>query len=117
MSDQDTQSTSDDRSGLRLRIPNRDQVTPVPAYLDEVLPEEHLARVIWEATGYLDLSGFSERLVVTEDGPGRAAADPRLLVALWMYATSQGVTSARELDRLCVRDLAYIWLCGGVSMN
>jgi len=36
---------------------------------------------------------------------------------LWMYATSQGVTSARELDRLCVRDLAYIWLCGGVSMN
>jgi hypothetical protein len=34
-----------------------------------------------------------------------------------LYAISQGVTSARELARLCVRDLAYIWLCGGVTMN
>jgi hypothetical protein len=35
----------------------------------------------------------------------------------WLYATSQGVTSARALDQLCVEHLAYIWLCGGVSMN
>jgi transposase len=117
MSDQDTQSTSDKGSELRLRCPQRDQLTQIPAYVEELLPAGHLARVIWEVTGQLDLSGFSEHLVVTEDGPGRAAADPRLLVALWLYATSQGVTNARELDRLCVRNLDYIWLCGGVSMN
>jgi transposase len=102
---------------LRLRQPTRDQVTPVPAYLDAVLPEDHLARLIWQATALLDLAPFAGHLVVTEEGPGRAAAAPRLLVALWLYAFSQGVTSARELARLCVRDLAYIWLCGGVTMN
>jgi transposase len=89
----------------------------VPAYLDAVLPEDHLARLIWQATGLLDLAPFTLHLVVTEEGPGRAAAPPRLLVALWLYAFSQGVTSAREVARLCVRDLAYIWLCGGVTMN
>jgi transposase len=55
--------------------------------------------------------------VVVEGGAGQAATDPQILVALWTYATSQGVTSARELDRLCVEHLAYIWLCGGVAMN
>jgi len=117
MSNQDTQSTFEKGSELRLRCPQRDQLTQIPAYVEELLPADHLARVIWEVTGQLDLSGFSEHLVVTEDGPGRAAADPRLLVALWFYATSQGVTNARELNRLCVRNLDYIWLCGGVSMN
>jgi len=101
----------------RLRIANRDQVAPVPAYLDALLPEDHLARLIWEVVQRLDLSAFYEGLVVVEGGPGRAAADPKILVALWMYGTSQGVTSARALDRLCVEHLAYIWLCGGVSMN
>jgi transposase len=119
MSTKDAVAKTDptDSRRLRLRQPTRDQVTPVPAYLDDVLPEDHLARLIWQATGLLDLVPFSAHLVVTEEGPGRAAASPQLLVALWLYAFSQGVTSARQLDRLCVRDLAYIWLCGGVTMN
>ena len=102
---------------LRLRRANRDQVTPVPARLADLLPPDHLARLIWEALLRLDLTAFYEPIVVMEDGAGQAATDPQILVALWTYATSQGVTSARELDRLCVEHLAYIWLCGGVSMN
>lgn len=115
--DAGTKTEPSDSRPLRLRQPTRDQVTPVPAYLDAVLPEDHLARLIWQATGLLDLAPFALHLVVTADGPGRAAASPRLLVAVWLYAFSQGVTSAREVARLCVRDLAYIWLCGGVTMN
>src|SRR6266702_4394451 len=42
---------------------------------------------------------------------------PRLLLALWLYATSQGVGSARALARLCESHDAYRWLCGGVSVN
>jgi transposase len=76
-----------------------------------------LARLIWEATVRLDLTAFYEPILVVEGGAGQAATDPQILVALWTFATSQGVTSARELDRLCVEHLAYIWLCGGVSMN
>ena len=102
---------------LRLRRTNRDQVTPVPARLADLLPPDHLARLIWEAILRLDLTAFYEPIVVMEDGAGQAATDPQILAALWTFATSQGVTSARELDRLCVEHLAYIWLCGGVSMN
>lgn len=106
-----------DPAQLRLREPTRTDITPVPAVLERLLPEGHLARLVWEATGLLDLTPFYTGLVVTKEGPGRAAASPRLLVALWLYAFSQGITSARRLANLCVEDLAYIWLCGGVTMN
>jgi transposase len=115
--DPETKSEPTGSPPLRLRQPIRNQVTPVPAYLEDVLPADHLARLIWHAVGLLELTPFAGHLVVTVDGPGRAAAAPRLLVTLWLYAFSQGVSSARELARLCVRDLAYIWLCGGVTMN
>jgi transposase len=102
---------------LRLRRANRDQVAPVPAYLDALLPEDHLARLLWQAVERLDLASFSADLKVVEGGPGRAAADPAVLVTVWLFATAQGVTSARTLERLCVEHIAYIWICGGVTMN
>jgi transposase len=89
----------------------------VPAYLDALIDDRHLARLIWRVVERLDLSACAEGLVVVEGGPGRSAADPQILVGLWLYATSQGVTSARALERLCVAHVAYIWLCGGISMN
>ena len=101
----------------RLRRANRDQVAPVPAYLDALLPDDHLARLVWAAVERLDRGAFTAPLKVVEGGPGRAAADPAVLLALWLYATSQGVSSARALARLCVEHLAYIWLCGGVTVN
>jgi len=102
---------------LRLRRANRDQVAPVSAYLDALLPEDHLARLLWQTVERLDLSAFSADLKVVEGGPGRAAADPAVLITLWLYATAQAVTSARALERLCVEHIAYIWICGGVAMN
>jgi len=102
---------------LRLRRVNRDRVTPVPALLDALLPAEHLARLIWMVVERLDLSAFYKRIKVVEGGSGQPATDPKILVALWLYATTQGVTSGREINRLCVEHLAYLWLCGGVSMN
>jgi transposase len=95
----------------------RDQVTPVPVRLEHLLPVDHLARLIWPAVERLDLAPFYGDLVVEEGGPGPGATDPQRLVALWWYATSQGVTSARALARLGVEHLAYIWLGGGVSMH
>ena len=111
------ESEGDDQARLRLRRVNRDQVTPVPALLDALLPAEHLARLIWAVVELLGLSAFYKRIKVVEGGPGQPATDPKILVALWLYATTQGVTSGREINRLCVEHLAYMWLCGGVSMN
>jgi transposase len=102
---------------LRLRRVQRDQVAPIPARLADLIPPDHLARLIWEAIVRLDLTAFYEPIQVVEGEAGKAATDPQILVALWTFATSQGETSARKLDRLCVEHLAYIWLCGGVAMN
>lgn len=110
-------STAARIGSLRLRRVKREQVTPVPARLADLLPPDHMARLIWDAIVRLDLTAFYDSIVVVEGGPGQAATDPQILVAVWTYATSQGVTSARALDQLCVEHLAYIWLCGGVPMN
>jgi len=102
---------------LRFRRPDRSQTRLVPLSLDETIPAEHHVRVLWEVVERLDLSGFAASLKVCEGEAGRPATDVRLLTALWLYAATQGVGSARELERLCEDHDAYRWLCGGVRVN
>jgi transposase len=85
--------------------------------LESQLPLEHRARVVWAYVCGLDLSAFYARIRAREGEPGRPPPDPKVLLALWLYASLEGVGSARQLDRLCERDLAYRWLCGGVPVN
>jgi transposase len=95
----------------------RNQIEFQQCSLDELLPEEHEARIVWEYVCGLDLSQLRQRIQAVEGGPGQAPADPRILLALWLVATLRGVGSARELNRLCQQHVAYRWICGGVSMN
>jgi transposase len=85
--------------------------------LEALLPAEHRARVVWSFVDGLDLAALYERIRAREGEPGRPPPDPKLLLALWLYATLEGVGSARQLERLCESDLAYRWLCGGVPVN
>jgi transposase len=101
----------------RLRIPHRDQIEMHWASLDQLLEPDHQARVVWTAVCGLDLSAWLGEIKAVEGHAGRDATDPRLLVALWVFATLDGVGSAREVARLCEKHLAYQWLCGGVSVN
>jgi transposase len=101
----------------RLRVPHRDQVEWHQASLDELLEPDHAARAVWAAVAGLDLSRWLGRIRAVERVAGRDANDPRVMVALWVFATLRGVGSARELDRLCHDHIAYKWLCGGVGMN
>jgi transposase len=101
----------------RLRVPHRDQIEMHWASLDELLEDDHRARLVWAAVGGLRLDGWLDEIKAVEGNVGRDATDPRLLVALWVYATLEGVGSARELARLCEKHLAYQWLCGGVTVN
>jgi transposase len=73
--------------------------------------------VIWTYVEGLDLSELEDRIKARGDRPGHPATSPRLLLALWLYATSDGVGSARALERLCNSHDVYRWLCGGVSVN
>jgi transposase len=99
-----------------LRQPDRQQILPALA-LEELLDTDPQARVVWDFCLQLDLQPLSESIRSREGGPGRAAIDPRLCVALWLYATLEGVGSARALAWLCSHHNAFRWLCGGVSVN
>lgn len=101
----------------RLREANRGQVTLQPVDLDSMLPPDHQARTLWAALERLDLSGFYDPIDARDGVAGRNATDPKILVCLWLYATSEGIGSARELDRLATEHIAYRWICGGVSVN
>lgn len=101
----------------RMREPERRQVELRPVDLDSLLAVDHPARVIWRYVERLDLTVLEDAIGAREHTPGQAPASPRLLLALWLYATSQGVGSARALERLCSSHDAYRWLCGGVSVN
>ena len=100
-----------------MRVANRAQLLLRPVDLDATIPADHEARAIWRFVEQLDLSRFLEPIEAREGEPGRDATDPKLLLTLWLYAISQAVGSARELDRLCEAHDAYRWICGGVSMN
>ena len=101
----------------RVQRPNRYQVRMQMSSLDAMLPEDHQARVVWEYVEGLDLTCLYESIRSVEGRAGRDAIDPKILMALWLYATLDGVGSARELDRLCQDHVAYQWICGGVSVN
>ena len=104
-------------SAPRLRRPDRAQVLMEPVCLEDRLPADHPARMVWQVVERLDLSAFYKPIVARGSEPGRAATDPKLLVGLWLYAAVDGVGNGRELDRLCGEQDAYRWLCGGVSVN
>lgn len=101
----------------RVRVPVRDQVAVHWLSLDELLPADHRARLVWSFVEKLDLSELYRAIKAIEGRPGHPPGDPRLLVALWLYATLEQVGSARVLARLCGELLGFRWLCGGVSMN
>ncbi len=101
----------------RLRLARRDQVTLRCASLDQLLPPDHMARTVWAFALGLDLTPLYAAIKAVEGHAGNTPIDPRILFALWLYATLDGVGSARELDRLTTAHLAYQWLCGDVSVN
>jgi len=101
----------------RLRRPIRDQVEMRWASLDDLLEADHPVRIVWASVCTLNLKSWLGEIKAVEGHVGRDATDPRLLVALWVFATMKAVGSARELARLCQECLPYQWLCGGVSIN
>jgi len=111
------QVAEDTRGAPRMRRPVRDQIELRAVDIDSLIGQDHLARLIWAYVVALNLSELDARIKAREHTPGHPPASPRLLLALWLYATSQGVGSARALARLCESHDAYRWLCGGVSVN
>src|SRR5262245_31560204 len=89
----------------------------VQGTMDELLPPDHPARDVRAFAATLDLTDLLDSVRSLEGKAGRPAIDPRLLLELWLFATAQGVASARQLAELCQEHLAYRWLCGGVPVE
>jgi transposase len=105
------------RGEARVVRPDRRQLQWDMLDLEGLLADDHRARMVWAFVESLELSPFYEAIQAREGEAGRPPPDPAVLLALWLYATLEGVGSARELERLCERDVAYRWLCGGVPVN
>src|ERR1700741_2982833 len=72
---------------------------------------------IWEVTKGLDLSRYETAIRTRKGEAGRAAWPPRLLIAIWLYGYSQGITSARELARQLEYEPGLMWLSGMKVIN
>ena len=101
----------------RVVRPDRRQLRWDMIDLEGLLPADHRARLVWSFVESLDLSPLYDRVLSREGEAGRPGADPAVLLSLWLYATLEGVGSARELERLAQSDAAYRWLAGGVPLN
>jgi transposase len=101
----------------RLQRPNRQQLELRPSDLESLIAADDPVRAVWEFVEGLDLSPLYANIRAVEGHVGRTPVDPAIHMALWLYATLDGVGSARALARLCERHDVYRWICGGVSVN
>lgn len=105
------------RGAARLRRPDRAQIGWHNAAIDDLVAQDHPVRAVWAFVSAMDLRELHDAVKAREGVPGHPPAAPEVMMALWLWATVDGVGSARRVARLCEVHLAYRWLCGGVSVN
>ena len=104
----------------RVKRPERTQIAFRACCWNDLLPDDHPARIVWQYVEGVDLSTLYARIKAVAHRPGQPAIDPKILFALWLYATVRAIGGARELDRRCDKDTGEVpfqWICGGVSVN
>jgi transposase len=117
MTRQDSSSDAQKHPAPRISSPDRSRFDPNPRRIDELIPEGHKVRLIWALVEKLDVESLYQGVKSVEGHPGRPIIDPRILVALWLYATDEHIASAREVARRCVDCDPYKWICGGVEVS
>jgi transposase len=100
-----------------MNSPDRSQIDPNPKKIDDLIPPDHKARLIWELVLGLDMTPLWDQIKAVEGHAGRPPIDARVLTALWLYATDEGIASARELYRRCYDCDPFKWIRGGVDVN
>jgi transposase len=99
-------------SAPKIKPIDRDQSAFVSLWVENLVGADDKARSIWDLTGRMDLSRLREKIVSREGAAGQAAEDPRLLVAIWVWSYSEGVSSSREVEHRIEHEPALMWLCG-----
>ena len=110
-------SAAEPEGGPRYVVARRDEIEFRRFEFDELIGPDHVARVLWAYVERLDLRELYGAIRAYEHGPGRPPPDPRVILALWLYACVEGVGSARALERLSEEHHGFMWLRGGVPAN
>lgn len=105
------------RPTSRVKTANRDQLVLRMVDVEKLIPRHHPARMIWQMVGQLDLSHYEATIEAVAGQAGRPAWDPQLLISLWVYAYSKGISSAREIEQRLSYDPAFQWLTGLEVIN
>lgn len=103
-------------SNFKLKTSVRTQYEFYTLCLDQLIPEDHKARQIWDFVSDMDLSVCFTDVITFNNVAGRSKIDPKILFTLWIYSILDGNSSARKLEELCLKHDVYKWICGGVSI-
>ncbi len=96
---------------------SRDQSVLRAIDVEGLIDEDHPARNIWDFIGTLNLHSFLAEFAAVEGRAGRSRWEPRLLLSMWLYAYSRGISSAREIERQCEYEPGLQWLTGMNVVN
>ncbi len=97
----------------RFKVYSPDQAYLLPPSVRDELGKKHLCFFVREVVERLDMSGF-EQSYSSEGGELYA---PELMLGVWLYAYALGITSARQVERRLVEDLAFRYLAGGERVD
>src|ERR1022692_2308002 len=104
-------------AAAKIKPIDRNQSAFVALDVENLVGADDKARASWELTGNRDLSALHNKIVSREGAAGQAAEDPRLLIAVWGWAYSEGGSSSRPVEHLIGHEPGLMWLCGLRSMS
>ena len=104
-------------TNFKLKAPCRNQYKFQTSCLDDLIPDDHKARLVWDFVSKMDLSACFIEIMSAQGEAGRPSIDPKIILTLWIYTIMDGNSSARKLEELCQNHNAYKWICGDVSVN
>ena len=93
---------------LAIKSDNRKQNLLLPPSLDELVPENHMVRVVDAVIDRLDISD----ILSTYRGGGNSAFNPKMMLKVLIFAYLSNVYSSRRIEDLLRRDIYFMWLAG-----
>jgi len=89
---------------------NRDQLLLLPPSVDKWVPMDHVVRFIWDCVSQINKFAFYS----SYGREGRPPYDPAMMLAVLIYAYSEGIRSSRKIAKACAEQLPFRWLTGNV---
>lgn len=93
---------------LAIKSDNRKQNLLLPPSLDELVPENHMVRVVDAVIDRLDISD----ILLTYRGGGNSAFNPKMMLKVLVFAYLSNIYSSRRIEELLRRDIYFMWLAG-----